>query len=112
MAKKVVRESKDSYVVEFKSKEPFDKPVIIKHKGRRVAAVIPLADYQEFVAWKRKQRALEPKPTRRTRVPRKRKQGDLTKLIGIIQAEPSGETIDWSKIMNKHGYEQIDRDDS
>ncbi len=112
MARKIVRESQTSYTVQLKSNEPFDKPKIIRRNGKRVGAFIPLADYQEFVAWKRKQRVLTPKSTRRTRVPRKRKQNKLTDLIGIIQAEPSGQKIDLSQFMNKHGYEQLDRDDT
>jgi len=112
MAKKIIRESQTSYTVQLKSNERFDEPFVIKHNGKRVGAFIPLADYQEFVAWKRKQRALKPKPMRRARVPRKRKQNKLTDLIGIIQAEPSGQKIDLSQFMNKHGYEQIDRDDT
>lgn len=112
MAKKVVRESKNSYVVEFKSKEPFDKPVIIKHKGRRVAAVIPLAEYKKFAAWRQRHPGTKTIETRRTRAARNRRQGDFTKLIGIFKAQPDQEPIDFSALMNKHGYEQIDRDDS
>ncbi len=111
MAKRIVRESQGSYIVQLKSNEPLDKPFIIKRNGKRVGAFIPLAEYKQFVAWKEKQRD-STTTARRARGPRKRKRGNLTNLIGIIQAEPSGEKIDFSKFMNKHGYEQIDRDDS
>ncbi|MBI4674293.1 MAG: hypothetical protein HY741_21835 [Chloroflexi bacterium] len=112
MARKTIRESQTSYTVQMKANETLDKPIIVRRNGKRFAALVPLTDYQEFVAWKKKHRALTPKSTRRARVPRKRKQSKLTDLIGIIQAEPSGEKIDFSEFMNKHGYEQIDRDDS
>lgn len=111
MTKKVIRESKPNYTVQLQPNATLDKPSIVKRNGKRVGAFIPLSEYQEFVAWKKKQRALKSKSTRRARVPRKRKQNKLTDLIGIIQAEPSGQKIDLSQFMNKHGYEQIDRDD-
>ncbi len=112
MAKKIARESKNSYVVELKSDERFNKPFVIKHKGRRVAAVIPLAEYKKFAAWRQKHPTAKTIETSRTRAARKRRQGDFTKLIGIFKAQPGQEPIDFFALMNKHGYEQIDRDDS
>lgn len=111
MAKKIIRESQTSYTVQLKSNEPFDKPFVIKRKGRRVAVVIPLAEYKQFVAWRETHPAASITTTRRHPGTRKRK-GDFTKLIGIFKAQPGQAPIDFSALMNKHGYEQIDRDDS
>lgn len=55
MAKKIVRESKNSYVVQMKSDDMLDKPKIIRRNGKRFAALLPIQDYERYVAWHRHQ---------------------------------------------------------
>lgn len=55
MAKRVVRENKNSYVVQVKANDTLDKPKIIRRNGKRFAALVPIQDYERYAAWSRNQ---------------------------------------------------------
>lgn len=109
-----LKENQAAYSVSLDKTQALARPVILKRDGQRVAALIPIVEYEQFVTWrKRQRRALKSKaPAKPRRTRASRKTGTLTDLIGIIQAQPSGEKICFEDLMTKHGYEQIDRDDS
>jgi hypothetical protein len=109
-----LKENRAAYSVSLDKTRTIDAPVILKRGRRRVAAIIPIVEYEQFVTWRKRQRRA-PKPkglakSRRTRV--SRKTGTLTDLIGFFQAAPGEGKIQFEELMKKHGYEQIDRDDS
>ena len=55
MAKRIARESQNSYTVKLKSDKPLAKPVIIRRKGKPIGAFVPLKDYERYVAWRKSQ---------------------------------------------------------
>lgn len=72
MAKRIVRESKNSYVVQVKSDDTLAKPKIIRRNGKRFAALVSIQDYERYVALSKhqprsgtaaKKRSITPKVT-------------------------------------------------
>ncbi len=74
------------------------EPIVVTQHGKPAVVIIAAETYQT------QQAALEGAERKRpqTRTP------DLTKLVGIFKASFPGEKIDFSKIMTRHGYEELD----
>ena len=108
-----LKEAQVVYSISLDKANSLTKPVVLKREGQRFAVLVPIVEYEQFVSWQKRRRRAKPRTSvkpRRTRTPRKT--GTLTDLIGIVQSKPSGEKIRFEEFMTKHGYEQIDRDDS
>jgi len=72
------------------------EPIVVTQRGKPAVVIMDAKTYQmqqEILAVVREQLP--------TRTP------DLTKLIGIFKAAFPGEKIDFSKIMTRHGYEEL-----
>jgi len=74
------------------------EPIVVTQRGKPAVVIIAAETYQT------QQEALAGAGRKQpqTQTP------DLTKLIGIFKASFPGETIDFSKIMTRHGYEELD----
>lgn len=80
-----LKENRAAYSVALDKMRTIDTPVILKRGRRRVAAIIPIVEYEQFVTWKR-QRAPKPKEAAKSRQTRRsRKTGTLTDLVGIVK---------------------------
>ena len=80
------------------------EPIVVTQRGKPAVVIIAAETYQT------QQEALADAEEKEIRL-RKQPQTqtpDLTKLIGIFKASFPGEMIDFSKIMTRHGYEEID----
>ena len=74
------------------------EPIVVTRRGKPAVVIIAAETYQT------QQEALAGAERKQpqTQTP------DLTKLIGIFKASFPEETIDFSKIMTRHGYEELD----
>lgn len=69
---KPLKESRATYPVSIDKTKSVTKPIILKREGHGIAALIPIAEYEQFVIW-RKQRRSRRKPSAPAR---KREQKD------------------------------------
>lgn len=74
------------------------EPIVVTQRGKPAVVIISAETYQAQQAALAGAERQQP----RTQTP------DLTKLIGIFKASFPGEKIDFSKIMTRHGYEDLD----
>jgi|GEM_PF-1425151 len=81
MAKRIVRESQSGYTIKLKSDKPFDKPLIVKRKGQRIAALVPIKDYEQFEAWRSTQSTLRASAKKRSRSRRTRSWIELQRAL-------------------------------
>ncbi len=49
---KVIRETRVAYPFSVDEKQLTEHPIVLERKGKPVAAVIPIGDYEQFTAWR------------------------------------------------------------
>lgn len=83
---KTIKESRAAYTVSIDTTKPIAKPVVLKRAGRRIAALVPIAEYDQFVNWRKRQQRPRRKPVVR---PRKRasKHAWITEQEKILNQE-------------------------
>lgn len=54
-----LKETQATYSLTIETSQLTQGPVVLEHRGKPVAALIPLADYQRFVKWQEREKAKE-----------------------------------------------------
>lgn len=80
------------------------EPIVVTQRGKPAVVIMDAETYQmqQEVLAGVGEKEIQLREQLHTRTP------DLTKLIGIFKAAFPGEKIDFSKIMTRHGYEELD----
>ena len=63
---KILKESRAVYSVSLDKAEALTKPVVLKRAGRQVAALVPIAEYAQFVSWRKQHRPSRKRATKET----------------------------------------------
>ena len=50
-----LKENQATYSVSLDKTQSITKPVILKREGHRIAALVPIAEYEQFVTWRKEQ---------------------------------------------------------
>ena len=56
MAKKLA-ESRATYSVSIDPTKSIKKPIVLKRAGQRIAALVPITEYDQFLSWRKQQRS-------------------------------------------------------